>query len=93
VGTTLVERWVKCPACSPFPTDPWRDVARPLMVFEAAWWQRAGSKDQAIVTTFDLSVTRYYQILNAALDLPAALAEFPLVVNRLRRLRGRRFAW
>lgn len=36
---------------------------------------------------FDMSVTRYCQVLNRLLDEPAALASFPVVVNRLRRMR------
>ena len=44
----------------------------------------------AIRETFELSSTRYYQILNALLDDPAALAHDPLLIRRLRRLRERR---
>ena len=39
---------------------------------------------------FDLSPTRYYQVLNEVIDNPAALAEDPLLVRRLRRLRTSR---
>ena len=39
---------------------------------------------------FDLSPTRYYQVLNNVIDNPAALAEDPLLVRRLRRLRATR---
>jgi hypothetical protein len=35
---------------------------------------------------------RYFQTLNACLDLPEALAEEPVLVNRLLRLRTRREA-
>ena len=47
-------------------------------------------KEQAIKEMFDLSPTRYYQVLNNVIDNPAALAEDPLLVRRLRRLRATR---
>ena len=37
-----------------------------------------------------MSATRYYQVLNALIDAPAALAYDPLLVKRLRRLRQAR---
>jgi hypothetical protein len=63
---------------------------RRMLDFERKWWKHAGSKEQAIRDTFELSATRYYQLLNAVLDDPAALAYDPVVVGRLRRLRSTR---
>ncbi|MBA3489768.1 MAG: DUF3263 domain-containing protein [Longispora sp.] len=64
---------------------------RELLDFERLWWRLPGAKEQAIRERFDLSGTRYYQLLNALLDNPAALAHDPMLVGRLRRLReGRR---
>jgi Protein of unknown function (DUF3263) len=37
-----------------------------------------------------MSATRYYQVLNALIDRPEALAFDPLLVKRLRRLRSAR---
>ena len=37
-----------------------------------------------------MSATRYYQVLNALIDKPEALAHDPLLVKRLRRLRASR---
>jgi hypothetical protein len=37
-----------------------------------------------------MSATRYYQVLNALIDKPEALARDPLLVKRLRRLRATR---
>jgi len=37
-----------------------------------------------------MSATRYYQVLNALVDKPEALAADPLLVKRLRRLRQSR---
>ena len=61
-----------------------------ILAFERQWWRHAGAKEQAIRDTFDLSATRYYQLLNGLLDNPAALAHDPLLVKRLRRLRATR---
>jgi Protein of unknown function (DUF3263) len=63
---------------------------REILSFERRWWKHAGAKEQAIRDAFDLSATRYYQLLNALLDNPAALAFEPVVVARLRRLRSTR---
>jgi hypothetical protein len=60
---------------------------RAVLDFERRRWKHAGAKEQAIRDTFDLSATRYYQILNALLDDPAALAYAPALVGRLRRIR------
>ncbi|MEV5769550.1 DUF3263 domain-containing protein, partial [Micromonospora sp. NPDC052213] len=61
-----------------------------ILAFEAQWWKHAGAKEQAIRDTFGLSATRYYQLLNALLDHPAALAADPVLIGRLRRLRSSR---
>ncbi|MCY1142683.1 DUF3263 domain-containing protein [Actinoplanes sp. Pm04-4] len=61
-----------------------------ILAFEARWWKHAGSKEQAIRDTFGLGSTRYYQLLNALLDDPAALEHDPVLVGRLRRLRSTR---
>ena len=61
-----------------------------ILAFERQWWKYAGAKEQAIKELFDMSSTRYYQVLNALLDNPAALAADPMLVKRLRRLRSSR---
>ncbi|HET7399961.1 MAG TPA: DUF3263 domain-containing protein [Intrasporangium sp.] len=61
-----------------------------ILAFERQWWKYAGSKEQAIKELFDMSSTRYYQVLNALLDSPAALAADPMLVKRLRRMRASR---
>ncbi len=63
---------------------------REVLAFEAQWWKYAGAKEQAVRELFDMSATRYYQVLNAVIDKPAALAVDPLLVKRLRRLRSTR---
>jgi Protein of unknown function (DUF3263) len=61
-----------------------------ILAFERQWWKFAGAKEQAIRDKFQMSATRYYQILNALIDKPEALAQDPLLVKRLRRLRATR---
>ena len=61
-----------------------------ILTFERQWWKFAGAKEQAIRDKFQMSATRYYQILNALIDKPEALAQDPLLVKRLRRLRATR---
>ncbi len=63
---------------------------REILAFERQWWRYAGSKEEAIKDLFDLSATRYYQVLNALVDRPEALVADPMLVKRLRRLRSSR---
>src|SRR5579885_2067360 len=63
---------------------------REILAFERQWWKYAGAKEQSIRERFDMSATRYYQVLNALLDRPEALAADPMLVKRLRRLRTAR---
>ncbi len=79
-------------------TDPAAEVAgallaerdRQILDFERQWWRFSGSKEQAIGELFQLSATRYYQLLNALIDRPEALAYDPMLVKRLRRMRQAR---
>ncbi len=74
-------------------TDPRHDGAQlserdaRILDFERQWWKYAGAKEQAVRELFDMSATRYYQVLNALIDSPAALARDPMLVKRLRRMR------
>ena len=61
-----------------------------ILAFERQWWKYAGAKEEAIKQLFGLSSTRYYQVLNALVDRPEALAADPMLVKRLRRLRASR---
>ncbi|HHU10322.1 MAG TPA: DUF3263 domain-containing protein [Intrasporangiaceae bacterium] len=61
-----------------------------ILQFERQWWKYAGAKEAAIKELFDMSSTRYYQVLNALIDNPAALAADPMLIKRLRRLRSQR---
>ncbi len=61
-----------------------------ILDFERKWWKYAGAKEEAIRELFELSATRYYQVLNTVVDRPEALAADPMLVKRLRRLRASR---
>lgn len=63
---------------------------REILAFERQWWKYAGAKEQAVRDLFDMSATRYYQVLNTLIDRPEALAADPMLVKRLRRLRASR---
>ena len=75
---------------APTPSVPLTDRDREILAFERQWWKYAGSKEQAIKELFDMSSTRYYQVLNALINNPAALSEDPMLIKRLRRLRDQR---
>ena len=66
------------------------DRDREILEFERRWWKYAGAKETAVREKFDMSSTRYYQVLNALIDRPEALEADPLLVRRLRRLRAAR---
>lgn len=72
------------------PTETLSERDSDILTFERQWWKFAGAKEQAIRERFGLSATRYYQVLNALIDKPEALAHDPLLVKRLRRLRANR---
>jgi len=61
-----------------------------ILGFERQWWKYAGAKEQAVRELFDMSSTRYYQVLNALIDRSDALEFDPMLVKRLRRMRQSR---
>lgn len=63
---------------------------RAVLAVERHGWPGPGAKERAIRERLGISPTRYYQLLNALLDDPRALAHDPVTVNRLRRLREAR---
>jgi hypothetical protein len=65
-----------------------RDIR--ILEFEREWWHHAGAKEAAIRDEFMMSAARYYQLLNAVIDLPAALRHDPMLVKRLLRARDAR---
>src|SRR5215218_6968587 len=75
---------------APVPGGDLTDREREILAFERQWWKYAGAKEQAVRELFDMSATRYYQVLNALIDRPDALAFDPMLVKRLRRMRESR---
>jgi hypothetical protein len=73
---------------APVPPLSQRDLA--MLAFERAWWRRGGIKEEAIREEFGISSARYYQLLGALIDTPAALQEDPMLVKRLQRIRDAR---
>ena len=69
---------------------PLTDREREILAFERSWWKQGGSKERAVREAFDMSATRYYQLLNALIDTESALVEDPMLVRRLRRQRSMR---
>jgi len=93
VTNPLTERGARVdavPALPAYEPGELSDRDRKILAFERQWWKYAGAKEQAIRDLFDMSATRYYQVLNALIDRPEALAHDPLLVRRLRRLRATR---
>src|SRR5262245_53367716 len=66
------------------------DREEEILSFERQWWKYAGAKEQAIRETFDMSSTRYYQLLSRLIDRREALEHDPMLVKRLRRQRSQR---
>jgi hypothetical protein len=74
----------------PSPVGGLSERDREIIAFERQWWKYAGAKEQAIRELFDMNATRYYQVLNALIDNPAALEADPMLIKRLHRLRATR---
>jgi hypothetical protein len=75
---------------SPGPAQPLTPREAEMLAFERQWWKFAGAKEQAIRELFDMSATRYYQVLNTLIDRSEALERDPMLVKRLRRTREAR---
>lgn len=63
-----------------------------VLALEGRSFSGPGAKERAIREQLGLAPVRYYQLLNALLDDPRALAHSPVTVNRLRRIRDSRRA-
>ncbi|MFF5705933.1 DUF3263 domain-containing protein [Streptomyces sp. NPDC012794] len=58
-----------------------------VLAYEGRSWPGPGAKERAVREGLGLTPVRYYQLLNALMDDPRALAHAPGTVNRLRRIR------
>jgi len=63
---------------------------RAILAFEARWTRHTAVKEEAIREVFGLAAARYYQLLNAVIDSPAAVRHDPMLVGRLQRARDAR---
>lgn len=62
-----------------------------ILDLERTWWQLGDEPKEALIKRhLGLSPSRYYQLLHALLDLPAAMEYDPLVVRRGLRARQAR---
>ncbi|MCZ9354585.1 DUF3263 domain-containing protein [Streptomyces mutabilis] len=61
-----------------------------ILALERRSFSGPGAKERAVREELGLAPVRYYQLLNALLDDPRALAADPVTVNRLRRVRESR---
>lgn len=66
------------------------DRDKAILDFERSWWAEPGVKEQAIRDRFELSATRYYQLLGDLTASDEAMSHDPLLVRRLRRMRDTR---
>ncbi|TXS41121.1 DUF3263 domain-containing protein [Streptomyces sp. uw30] len=74
------------------PAPALADRERAILALERRGFAGPGAKERAIREELGLAPVRYYQLLNALLDDPRALAHDPVTVNRLRRIRQTRRA-
>jgi hypothetical protein len=65
---------------------------RAVLALERRGFSGPGAKERTVREELGLAPVRYYQLLNALLDDPRALAFDPVTVNRLRRVRDARRA-
>lgn len=60
---------------------------RAIIEFERTYWAQDESKETLIRKRFDLSTTRYYELLSDVIDSDEAYELDPLVIKRLRHRR------
>ena len=77
----------------PDPSDPVGQLSvrdAEILAFERQWWKFAGAKGKPCGSSSACRLPATDHTLNALIDQPAALAQDPLLVKRLRRLRASR---
>ncbi|HEY3481345.1 MAG TPA: DUF3263 domain-containing protein [Streptomyces sp.] len=70
--------------------DPLSDRDMAVLEIAARAFTGPGPRERAIRERLGMSPTAYFQLLNALLDDPRALAHDPITVNRLRAARAER---
>ncbi|GAA1056178.1 hypothetical protein GCM10017608_33230 [Agromyces luteolus] len=66
------------------------EAQRAILVFESRPWRDPARKADAIRDELGLSAARYYRLLGALVDSPAALRFDPMLIGRLQRQREAR---
>jgi len=72
------------------PVEPLTELEMRILAFERSWWRSPGAKEREILGAFEMTPTRYYQLLNELIDRPEAAQFDPALVARLRRRRADR---
>jgi hypothetical protein len=68
--------------------DP--ETARTILAIERKTWLFPGVKEQRVRADLDVTMTRYYQMVNALIDTELALQIDPATTYRLRHIRDAR---
>ena len=68
-------------------TDLLSDRDRAILAFEGRRPGHSSAKEEAIRAELQLTPARYYQVLDRLIDTEPALAQDPMLVRRLRRIR------
>jgi len=69
---------------------PLTDRDKAILDFERSWWSEPGVKETTIAERFELSGSRYYQLLGELVEGDEAMQYDPLLIRRLRRMRDLR---
>lgn len=72
------------------PSTPLTDRDQKMLLMAGANYKHQGARENAITSLFNVTPTAFYQRINQLLDLQAALAWNPMLVQRLRAQRGSR---
>jgi hypothetical protein len=88
--SVLVDTLLPVEPIAPRTADDLDERSKAVLDFERESWKLDMSKERAIRDRFGFSAARYHQVLNRAVDTPAALAYDPMLVRRLRRMREAR---
>lgn len=92
VGFTMVEPLRESQGAQNSGASTLSEVELKILEFEQKWWKYAGAKESSIRELFDMTPSRYYEVLNSLIDRDDALAACPMLIKRLRRMREVRLA-
>lgn len=65
-------------------------VAAAMLTIESQTWRHAGNKERAVRETFNVTMVRYFQMVNILIDTELALLIDPATTRRLRLIRAER---